>query len=153
MITLTNLFLPSRHPPGERMAGVLARTALHAKAGSLLFSDATATYPIFAVPQDTMVWEVIVEVATLFNGTSPLCTIGDGTGVTGFFTSAEFIPATAGVRSSKKSAGIFAGGKHYTADDTIDAAWTIATGGPTTGLANFYVAYTPWWSRVGSKAY
>lgn len=152
-VTMRELFVAPKHPPGHRMAGLIDRVARFAACGTLAYNDGSATYPLFNCPADTMAWEVVVDVGTLFNGTSPTITIGDGGDVDRFFTSAEAALATAGVKSSKKGGQPGAGGFLYTTADTIDAVWTEATGGPTTGSALFYLHYVPGWSRIAFKSY
>lgn len=107
--------------------------------------DAVESLPIFNVPADTMVLEVLAYTPTAWTATDTL-DIGDGTDPDGWLASAKIAPTVAQTnevrkRSTLPTAEAYAGGKLYTAADTIDAAVGVAT--PVVGQTDIYIVYIP----------
>ena len=134
------LKLPPSHAPGMNVAKFLKAGLYTIKSVRVNYNDASPA-ALFDVPANTFVVEVKVRIVTAFGGTTPLITIGDGDDADGFFTSAEIAPATAiaGYKSSLKGAQPYAGGKIYTAADTIDAVITITD--TVAGIFDAWVVY------------
>lgn len=104
---------------------------------------AQTTYPIFNVKAGMLVLNVLANVNTAFT-TSVTLNIGDGTDTDGFLATAKIAPqsaVTSGIlkTTSVATAEAFAGGRLYTADDTIDVVVAGAT--PVAGQMDVYVVY------------
>lgn len=134
--------LPPVHAPGQNVAKFLKAGLYSVKSARVNWND-TSPALLFEVPANIFVVEIKIRVVTAINGTTPTVTIGDGDDPDGFFTSAEFVPATAiaGYRSSLKSAGPYAGGKLYETADTIDAV--IAQTDTSAGVFEAWMFYRP----------
>lgn len=105
--------------------------------------DAVETLAVFNVPANTLVLDVYAYTNTAWTATVTL-DVGDGTDADGWLASAKVAPTTAGSgglvkRTSKATAEAFAGGKLYTAADTIDVAIGVAV--PAAGQTDLYIEY------------
>lgn len=104
-------------------------------------ADQTFTVPVKA---GMFVHSVGLRVITAFDGTGVALNVGDGDDTVGYIATADitFTPApavgAAQVIHSDDAAQDYARGKYYTADDTIDFAWTQGTTA-TTGLLKGFV--------------
>lgn len=108
--------------------------------------NATSPVALFEVLPNTLVVDIIVQIATAFNGTTPAVTIGDGDDADGFFDSTTLAPATAGYKSIKQDTQPYSGGKLYAAADTIDATITITD--TSAGLLRAWLIYAPFDDEV-----
>ena len=96
---------------------------------------AQGTYEIFSVAPNTLVRKVVTVVKVAFTASVTL-TIGDGTQAAGFLASADIGPQTLNnVANSDTDGEAYAGGKLYTAKDTID----LVVGGAAAAVGELYV--------------
>lgn len=92
---------------------------------------------------DRVLWssaEMVINSATSTNSTVSL---GDGDGATGYVLTTDIDLETSTIGQAINGGGTFtasAGGKLYTADDTVDATYTHATNGATNPKVRFRIA-------------
>lgn len=148
-VALKDLFKPPVHPPGEDMGVVSESAVLHATSGAHAYTEtgAPTVIPLFAIPADTFIVDVVLEVGTAYNGTTPAMTIGDGTTADRFIDDTIAALGTVGFKSAKMDANPGSGGHLYTADDNIDMTWTKAASGDSTGASLVHIFYVRNWSK------
>lgn len=105
-------------------------------------ADANTTKAVLQVPANTLVTQVLLYIHTVLDGGTPSIDVGDGTNDDGWVDTTDITETTAGIYGGVAAAAVFtiAGGKFYTAADTIDAV--IATG-LTSGKAYVLAHYIP----------
>lgn len=138
MATLAKL--PPAFVPGADMTKFIHAGLFKVKSADVAY-NATSPVALFEVLPNTMVVDLIVQIATAFNGTTPSVTVGDGDDADGFFDSASLVPGTVGYKSIKQDTQPYSGGKLYAAADTIDVAITITD--TSAGLLRAWLIYAP----------
>lgn len=148
-IAARDLFRPPLHVPGEDMSEAVGRMVLSATSEDHAYTEtgAPTVIPIFNIPADTFIVDVILEVETAYNGTTPAMTVGDGGVADRFLDDTSAALGSVGFKSCKMDANEGAGGHLYTADDTLDLTWTKAGSGDSTGLSRVHIFYVPRWSN------
>lgn len=101
----------------------------------------TETVPVFAVRSGVRCSRLVGNVVTAEVGGSATQTVGDATDVDGFFTDAVLAAGTAGIKDSAGAFVATAGGKLYTADDTIDIVHTVTTDPTTRPVIDFKATF------------
>lgn len=147
-VVVKNLFKPPAHPPGEGMAEQVIVSVLSRSSDDHGFAEtgAPTVIPLFEIPADTFIVDVVLEVSEVYNGTTPAMTIGDGGQADRFFDDTLAALGTASFKSSKQGALLGSGGHLYTADDTLDMTWTKAGSGDTTGASKVHIFFVRNWS-------
>jgi hypothetical protein len=129
---------------GERPQIVkIAKATLGFDSGDVLTGADQDTYPIFSVPANTLVLDVLALTTTAWTA-SVTMTVGDGADVDGYLASAKIAPTvdqTDGLlkRTTEATAEAYAGGKLYESADTIDVV--VAGANPDAGVTDFYILY------------
>ncbi|NOR90099.1 MAG: hypothetical protein GQ524_07570 [Anaerolineales bacterium] len=146
-IVVKNVFKPPAHPPGEAMAEQVGRSVISLSSNEHLYTEtgAPTVIPLFAIPADTFIVDVVLEVSTTYDGTTPVMTIGDGGQADRFMNDTLAALGTAGFKSAKEGATLGAGGHLYTSDDTLDMTWTTG-GGASQGAGKVHIFYVRDWS-------
>jgi hypothetical protein len=120
-------------PPDEIMAISRTPTVVHFSIDS---NDGTATYTI-PVKAGTFVHAVCTFVSEAFTtgGANASLAIGDGSSAAGYLATTDTVLQTIDTAVTTSAAGgeAYAGGKYYSADDTIDFAFTAAASAATAG--------------------
>ena len=148
-VALVELRAPPKHPPGEDMAMVVGSAILHKTSSVHAYTEtgAPTVIPLFNIPPDTFITEVVLEVTEVYNGTTPLMTIGE-TDVDRFMDNTIAALGALGFKSSKQDdSQPGAGGFLFTAADTIDMTWTKAGSGDSTGACKVHIFYIRDWSK------
>lgn len=105
--------------------------------------DAQETLAVFDVPANTLVLDVLAYTDTAWT-TSVTLNVGDGDDADGWLATAKVAPTSAQTdglakRTTKATAEAYAGGKLYTAADTIDVVIGGAT--PVVGETDIYIVF------------
>ena len=147
-VAVKNVFKPPAHPPGEGMAEFVGRAVLSLSSDEHLFTEtgAPTVIPLFEIPADTFIVDVVLEVSEAYNGTTPAMTIGDGGSADRFIDDTIAALGSLGFKSAKMDANAGSGGHLYAADDTLDMTWTKAASADTTGAGKVHIFYVPNWS-------
>ena len=148
-VALVELDPTPKHPPGEQMARIAGSAILHKTSAVHVYTEtgAPTTYPLFNIPADTFIVEVVLEIVTLYDGSSPAMTIGDAD-VDRFMDATIAAVTAAGFKSSKQDdSQPGAGGHLYTGADTIDLIWTHGATGASAGEAKVHLFYIRDWSK------
>lgn len=123
-------YLPNQD---EVLATMRAPTVVHF---SFNFSDTSATYTI-PVKAGTFVHAVSTFVSQAFttSGSNAALNVGDGSSTSGFLATTDCVLQTIDTAVTTSAAGgeAYAGGKYYSADDTIDFVFLAADAGATAG--------------------
>jgi hypothetical protein len=119
------------------------KVSIGAAASNDVQFDAQETLAIFNVPANTLVLEVLAVTPTAWTALVTL-DVGDGTDADGWLATAKVAPTTAVSSGILKSSDLptaeaFAGGKLYSAADTIDVVIGGAT--PVVGQTDIYIKY------------
>lgn len=135
-----DLPLVPEHAPGDGVAEVLKRIALHVRADRLDAADFTGdlTIELFNIPADTLIVDVYAWVSEAFTASSTL-EIGDGDDTNRYLDAAALVVTTAGWKSAKQDASPGSGAYLYSTANTIDVLSDGAT--PTAGTLDVYVSY------------
>ncbi|MEE8568854.1 MAG: hypothetical protein V3S81_09585, partial [Anaerolineales bacterium] len=110
-------------------------------------TGAPTIIPLFNIPADTFIVDVILEVTEVYNGTTPVMTLGDGGVADRFMDDTVAALGTLGFKSAKEDANEGSGGHLYTADDALDMTWTKAGSGDSTGACKVHIFYVRDWSK------
>jgi len=148
-VAVVDLRKPPKHPPGEDMAMVVGSAILHKTSSVHIYTEtgAPTTYPLFNIPADTFIVDVILEVTEVYDGTTPGMTIGDAD-VDRFIDNTIAALGALGFKSSKQDDSQPGSGGHlYAAADTIDLVWTKAASGDSTGACKVHIFYIRDWSK------
>lgn len=148
-VAVVDLRKPPLHPPGEDMAMVAGSAILHKTSSVHAYTEtgAPTVIPLFNIPADTFVTEVVLEVKTAYDGTTPAMTIGEAD-VDRFMDDTIAALGTAGFKTSKSDdSQPGAGGFLFTADDTLDMTWTKAGSGDSAGECVVHIFYIRDWSK------
>ena len=97
------------------------------------------TTPLFQLKAGARVIAAWARVITAWaGGSTPIATLGDGTGVTGLITDADMDERTAGLYNGTGAFLANAGGRFYLVDDAVDVVYTPGgTPGATNGKIRF----------------
>lgn len=148
-VAVVDLRKPPKHPPGEGMAEMVEQQILHKTSSAHAYTEtgAPTTIPLFNVEADTFIVDVILEVSTAYDGTTPAMTLGDGAVADRFMDDTTAALGTAGFKSAKEDANEGSGGHLYAAADAIDMVWTKAGSGDSAGACKVHIFYVPNWSK------
>ena len=148
-VALVELRPTPKHPPGEGMAELVGQQILHKTSSPHAYTEtgAPTVIPLFNIPADTFIVDLILEVQTAYDGTTPAMTIGE-TDVDRFMDDTIAALGTAGFKSSRQDdSQPGAGGFLFTAVDTLDMTWTKAGSGDSAGLSVVHIFYVRDWSK------
>jgi hypothetical protein len=148
-VALVELRAPPKHPPGEDMAMVVGSAILHKTSSEHIYTEtgAPTVIPLFNIPPDTFIVEVVLEVTEVYNGSSAAMTIGDSD-VDRYMDDTIAALGTLGFKTSKADdSQPGAGGFLFTAADTIDMTWTHGATGASTGACKVHIFYIRDWSK------
>lgn len=148
-VAVVDVRKPPKHPPGEDMAVVAGSSILHKTSSAHAYTEtgAPTTIPLFNIPADTFIVDLVLEVVTAYDGTTPAATFGDGSVADRFLDDTSAALGTAGFKSAKEDANEGSGGHLYTADDAIDMVWTKAGSGDSAGELKVHIFYIRDWSK------
>ena len=103
-------------------------------------AESTTNAPIFAVPKETVIVDMICNITSLFADSSTL-EIGDGTDTDGYIINTRMADTATGMKRMTDTDSAYINGKWYDTDDTIDIA--MAPNSSTLGAADVYCFYIP----------
>ena len=148
-VALVELDPTPKHPPGEQMARIAGSAILHKTSAPHAYTEtgAPTTIPLFNIPPDTFIVDLILEVQTAYDGTTPAATFGDGSVADRFLDDTSAALGTAGFKSAKEDANEGSGGHLYAAADAIDMVWTKAGSGDSAGACLVHIFYIRDWSK------
>lgn len=124
---------------GSAPARIFPANVVHAIRGKVTSASITGKYEIGTLPAGAVVLRSSAYIPTLFNGTTPLITVGTTASAAAFATSASIAPATAGFKPSLTGTGY---GDTLTADTPVVVTTTFA-GDTTAGESQFVVEFYP----------
>ena len=148
-VVLVELDPTPKHPPGEQMARIAGSAILHKTSAPHVYTEtgAPTVIPLFNIPADTFVTEVVLEVTEVYDGTTPVMTIGEAD-VDRFMDTTIAALGALGFKSSKQDdSQPGCGGFLFTAVDTLDMTWTKAGSGDSTGACKVHIFYIRDWSK------
>jgi len=148
-VAVVDLRKPPKHPPGEGMAELVGQQILKKTSSVHVYTEtgAPTTIPLFNVEADTFIVDVVLEIVTAYDGSSPAMTIGDAD-PDRFMDATIAAVGTVGFKSAKQDdSQPGAGGHLYAVADTIDMVWTHGATGASAGEAKVHIFYVPNWSK------
>lgn len=141
---MTAVNVPEKAPtlaPGIGVTEALQASVYLIK-GPTIALTSTSPVELFRVPANTMVHEVLLKVATAFDGTGTpsTLTLGDSDDADRFMDTTAAALTAIGYKSSKQDTQPGSGGHVYSADGLITAAF--AAGTSSAGSAETYLLYS-----------